>query len=192
MDRSKILRIGLRFWRGGVALLFFILFLSLFFFTFYLHEAGHVIFGFSNDLLQGKISSFAITSHVNHPFLPFIHLPQQTRALSGVSSLNFAMGGPIFNILIFLGISFIAFQRSGKKFWFLLFLSVLVFEVSGNIVCGTDNFVGNPLSICNHQLDLVIQLLSTALFASTLTYALMSNKTFMFNLEKLILGHKTK
>lgn len=185
MDQKAIARTGWLVFKGTLTFLVFAFFFAAFFFTNYIHESGHILFGFGNDLILGKISSFAITSHVGHPFFPFIPLPQQTKALSGIPSLNFAMGGPAFSIIIFLGISWLAYMRSGRKFWFLLFLAILIFEVSGNIICGTDNFFSNPLSVCNHQLDLKLQYFSIFLFSGTLTYGVMSNKLFNRNLKRL-------
>jgi hypothetical protein len=129
-----------------------------------------MVFGFADGLIKGNVTTFTITSWVNHPFLKLPILPQQTRVVNGTGSLNFAMGGPIFSILIFLGLSLFAYLRSGRKIWFLLFLSILIFEVSGNIICGTDNPFNNPLSMCNHQLDLSLQFLSIAMFSGLFSY----------------------
>lgn len=184
MDQTKIARFGWLILKGTFAFLVFMFFFAAFFFTNYLHESGHVLFGLGNNLLQGKPSSFSITSHVAHPFFSFIQLPQQTKALTN-PSLNFAIGGPVFSILVFLGLSWMGYRRSGRKFWFLLVLSILLFEVSGNIICGTDNFIGNRLSMCNLQLDIIIQYFAIFLFSGTLTYGVMSNEIFDKNLRRL-------
>lgn len=146
-----------------------------------------MVFGFADGLIKGNVTTFTITSWVNHPFLKISILPQQTKIVNGTGSLNFAMGGPIFSILIFLGLSLFAYLRSERKLWFLLFLSILIFEISGNIVCGTDNPFGNPLSICNRQIDLYIQFIAIALFAGTFSYFIAgaaSNQYFRFIKQK--------
>ena len=165
------LKLSKNLFATGIFIVSFCIFLGIFFlFTHYIHEVGHMVFGFADGLIKGNVTTFTITSWVNHPFLKLPILPQQTKVVNGTGSLNFAMGGPIFSILIFLGLSLFAYLRSGRKLWFLLFFSILIFEISGNIVCGTDNPFGNPLSICNHQVDLTLQFLSIALFAGTFSY----------------------
>ena len=121
-------------------------------------------------MLKGQINHFKITNWINHPLIPIIKTPQQTKPVDNLGSLNFAMGGPAFTILIFLGLSFYAYLRSKDKKWFLLFLAIFLFEVSGNIICGTDNWINGPLSICNHQIDLAIQFIAIFLFAGTFSY----------------------
>ena len=170
----------------GIFIVSFGIFLGGFFlFIHYIHEVGHMVFGFADGLIKGNVTTFTITSWVNHPFLKLPILPQQTKVVNGTGSLNFAIGGPIFSILVFLGLSLFAYMRSGRKLWFLLFISILIFEVSGNIICGTDNLFGNPLSVCNHQLDLYLQYISIALFSGTFSYFIaerLSKK--YFNMQK--------
>lgn len=154
----------------GIFILCFVVFMSLFFFLNYVHETGHMVFGFLDGLIKGNLTTFTIGAWMNHPFFHFIKLPQQTKIASGAGSLNFAMGGPILVILIFLGISIFAYLRSKNKLWFLLLLSILIFEISGNIICGTDNFYSVPLSLCNHKIDLFLQYLSIGLFSAIFSY----------------------
>jgi len=179
MDRLKLSK---NLFATGIFIVSFCIFIGIFFlFTNYIHEVGHMVFGFADGLLKGNVTTFTITSWVNPPFLKLPILPQQTKVVNGIGSLNFAMGGPIFDILVFLGLSLFAYLRSGRKLWFLLFLSILIFEVSGNIICGTDNPFNNPLSICNHQLDISLQFLSITLFSGTFSYFIadvVSNRYF--------------
>lgn len=141
-------------------------FFGLFFLiTPYIHETGHIIFSLGDGLLKGKVNSFSINHYMAFPGTSLNILPQQTKIINGTGSLNFKLGGPIFTMIVFLGLSLLGYILSKKKVWFLLFFAIVLFEVSGNIVCGTDNFYGAPLSMCNPALDIPLQLLSISLFA---------------------------
>ena len=164
------LRLARGLYSSGIFILCFVFFMSLFFFLYYVHETGHIVFGFADGLVKGKITTFTISSWVNYPFFHFLKLPQQTKIVNGLPSLNFVMGGPIFTILVFLGLSLFAYLRSKNSLWFLLFFSIALFEISGNVICGTDNFTGSPLSVCNHGLDLTLQCISIAVFSGTFSY----------------------
>ena len=173
MDRLKLSK---NLFAIGIFFVSFCIFLGIFFLiTNYIHETGHMVFGFADGLIKGNVTTFTISSWINHPFLHLPILPQQTKIVNGTPSLNFAMGGPIFMILLFLGLSLFAYARSRNKLWFLLFISILIFEVSGNIICGTDNPLGNPLSICNHKIDLYLQYISIALFSGVFSYFVVKN-----------------
>ena len=151
-----------------ILILSFILYFWLFFFTTYIHETGHILFGFGDSLIKGKITHFSIGNFINHPLTPFILLPQQAKIVSGEGSLNFILGGPFFNMIVFFGLSLLGYKISKNKLWFLLFISIVLFEVSGNIICGTDNLYGGPLSICLPVLDKYIQYFSIFLFSGVL------------------------
>ncbi len=151
--------------------LYFVFFFEIFFLvTPYIHETGHIIFSFMDGLYRGEINKFAIINWENHPHIPFIKTPQRVKIISGKGSLNFSMGGPIFIILGFLILSLLAYLRSKDKRWFFLFVSILLFEVSGNIICETDNPYGKPLFFCNPSLDLTIQYLAIFIFSATFSY----------------------
>lgn len=155
---------------SGIFILLFVVFISLFFFLFYIHETGHIIFGLGGGLLKGHINTFTISSQINHPLFNFIPLPQQTKIINGNGSANFILGGSMFMMSVFFVISLFAYLRSKNPAWFLLFFSIALFEISGNFICGTDNFTGNPLPICNHNLDISLQFLAIALFSGTFSY----------------------
>lgn len=180
MDRLRLIN-SLYF--AGIFIIFFAVFIEVFFFLPYIHETGHIIFGFGNGLLIGKVTHFSISSWMPHPSFKFIFFPQQTKILDGVGSANFALGGPMFMILIFLGISLFAYLRSKNPLWFLLFFSIVLFEISGNVICGTDNLTGNPLLSCNPGLNIFAQFVSIAVFSGTLSY---------FTTKKLILWKPLK
>jgi len=161
----------IKFVKSLLFVLFFIFFLYIFFFLFYVHETGHIIFGgLNNEIKYGYFPQFKISAFTYHPFLKFIPLPQQTAIPNGLQSPNFALGGPFFMILIFAFLSYIGYKRSRKKSWFLLLLSIAMFEIYGNIICGTDNLTGNPLPSCIGWLNTPIQFLSIGLFSSVLSY----------------------
>jgi len=154
-----------------VFVLYFIFFMGIFFLMHtYFHEFGHILFGYLDSLIKGKPIHFTISNWMNHPIIQFIKIPQQTKVLEGQGSLNFALGGPLFSILSFAYLSFLGYFRSKDKKWFLLLLSIVLFEISGNIICGTDNLTGNPLSFCSKGIDLIIQYCATMLFSGTFSY----------------------
>jgi hypothetical protein len=167
MNRLKLAKF---LYSAGIFIVLFFVFMEVFFFLPYIHETGHILFGFGNSLLSGNATHFTISAWMSHPLLRFIPLPQQTKIVSGTGSANFALGGPFFMILIFLGISLFAYLKSRNPLWFLIFFSIVLFEISGDIICGTDNLINSPLAICNHGLDLLLQFVSIAVFSSTLSY----------------------
>jgi hypothetical protein len=155
----------------GVFFIFLFFFIGLFFIIIYpIHETGHILFGFLDGVISGKINHFEISNWVSHPIISFIKIPQQTRIITPPGSLNFMLGGPIFTILIFLALSLFGYLKSGEKKWFLLGLSIFLFEISGNIICGTDNFIGSPLSYCNKGIDLTLQWMSIFIFSGVFSY----------------------
>jgi len=170
MRNSTSEKVGRTIIHIGLLVLAFIFFIGLFFITYYFHEVGHMLFGFMDGLLRGEVYSF-ITSHwINHPFLSLIQLPQQTKIIDGQGSLNFMLGGPFFNVLLFAFFSIIGYKMSKNKLWFLLLISVLFFELGGNVICGTDNFTGNPLSICETYSLKWVEIASVFLFSFTFTW----------------------
>jgi len=167
MENTSILRIYLKF---SILFLVFFLFVVLFFFTYYIHESGHVIFGSLDFLFKGKTPHPEISSFVSHPLIPILPLPQQTM-INGVS-LNFLFGGIILNILVFLLLSCLGYKISGDKRWFLLVVWIAIFEIFGNFLCGTDNLINRPYPVCQ-SLPLsagLIEWVIILLFAITLTY----------------------
>jgi len=171
MDNSSIEKLGKCLILFSIFLFGVIIFIGVFYlFTPHIHETGHFLQGMADGLIKGKINSFQISNWVDHPMLAFIKTPQQIKPLNNSGSLNFALGGPIFSILIFLGLSFVGHLRSKDWKWFLIFLSILIFEISGNVICGTDNFTGGVLSICNAKLDIFLKRFSIFLFSGTFSY----------------------
>lgn len=152
-------------------ILFFFFFIGVFFLVEpYIHETGHIIFGSADGLLKGNLNTFTITYWNNHPLFGFIKTPQQVKITHGTGSPNFVLGGPLFSMLIFFGLSLFGYSLSKEKKWFLIFLSIATFELSGNVICGTDNLIGGPLSFCNKSLDLKLQLLAFFIFSGIWSY----------------------
>jgi hypothetical protein len=120
--------------------------------SFYVHEGGHITYGFLGNFIEdGTITKFTIENWVDAPILKFIKLPQRTKIIEGTGSANFALGGVIMVILvsIFFAFSYYKLSKSkNKKYVFLIPIVFAIHEISGNIICGTDNFIGLPLSIC--------------------------------------------
>lgn len=167
------IRLSRALYFSGIFIVSFCIFLAIFFLIeHYIHETGHIMFGFADNLLlKGKLTHFSISSWVPHPIIRFISLPQQTKIIeNNYGSVNFMLGGPTFTMLVFFVISLLAYLRSKNPLWFILFFSIVLFEISGNVICGTDNLSGNPLPTCNHNLDLTAQYIAIVLFASTFSY----------------------
>ena len=160
-----------KIFEAGIFIVSLILFIFVFFLIIpYIHETGHILFGSMDGLYKGEINKFTISNWRDYPLIPFIKTPREVRLINGRSSLNFAMGGPIFVIILFAGLSFFAYLRSRKKKWFFLFGGIFIFELSGNIICGTDNWTRTSLNVCNHSLDMFLQGLGVLLFAGVFSY----------------------
>ena len=78
-----------------------------------------------------------------------------------------------FSMIIFLALSLLGYKLSGHKKWLLLFISIAMYEISGNIICGTDNFIGSPLSVCNKSINLIILLGAEFLFGGSMAFMIM-------------------
>jgi hypothetical protein len=148
------------------SLLLFFLFFWLFNTVSFIHETGHIVFGSLDGLMRGERTSFTISAWSKGILTPEIPLPQQTKIIQGKGSLNFALGGPIFTILVFLALSAYGYIRSKKLYWFIPFICISLIEISGNVICGTDNLYFGPLSICNKSISLTIMLISISLFSA--------------------------
>lgn len=119
--------------------------------SFYIHESGHIIFGFTDNLLlHGKIAKFTISSWVVFPLTPF-KIPQQARIIDGTSSWSFTFGGIMFTILVMTSISYYFYNKSinkNKKYVFIIPIIFLIHEIIGNFLCGTDNLYTKEYAIC--------------------------------------------
>lgn len=131
-----------------IAILSAYFFVIIFFLSFYVHEFGHVIFGVGDSLLLGKgLPEVSFTNWISHPLIPFWKLPQQTMISNG--SLNFIWGGIMLSLIFWLWLSLVLYRNSKQKMSFLIFFVILIGEIFGNYVCGTDNLTRNPLSACS-------------------------------------------
>lgn len=121
---------------------------------YWIHEFGHMIFGFFYNLALGKIASFHITSWVDLPFFGLIlKVPQQTTIINGVSSAFFVYGGIIFGLSVMYAVSFYLFKKvnnRGKIIIAFMQLVFILFEVVGNYLCGTDNYAHTMLIDCSY------------------------------------------
>jgi hypothetical protein len=134
----------------GVIILFGYFSLIIFFLSFYIHEAGHIIFGIFNNLLLGRgFPKIFISNWIDFPLIPFLKLPQQTIIGAGAGSLNFIFGGILFSFLFWTFFSLLLYKHSKQKLCFLIPLVILIGEITGNYFCGTDNITHNPLPLCN-------------------------------------------
>ena len=113
----------------------------------FIHEFGHITFGFLTNLLHGYEGSFYFSNMIQHPLIPFIHLPQQTTTTGPVTG-SYIFGGVLLMIVIWWFVSSHLFKKTKDRSYYLLFIIFLLFELSGNLICGTDNLTGKPLGLC--------------------------------------------
>jgi len=134
----------------------FIFMISLVYLSYCFHEAGHIIYGFLNNLIfYHEISSFEISNWINFPLLPFIQVPQQIHILEGRGSLNLILGGII---TVIIAMSFLCymvyhnFEFKNKRWLFAIPIYFTISEIVRNFLCGTDNFIHSPYPICSENL----------------------------------------
>ncbi|MBI2657404.1 hypothetical protein HYX08_01775 [Candidatus Woesearchaeota archaeon] len=110
--------------------------------SYYIHEAGHIFFGFIDNLFHLKLISPYISNYVDCLFL---NVPQQTRNIA--DSTLFALGGSLFSLLLFGMIAYYSNKRLGKSaIWaYMILISYSFREIIFNIIFGTDNFKHSPL-----------------------------------------------
>jgi hypothetical protein len=117
--------------------------------SFYVHEGGHIIFGIlGNVFYEGIVPEIRVMNYITCPFPLQIPLPQQVRLISGTSSAAFIFGGAAFTIITFTAISVLLFDRNRSKAFVLFPIIFFFHELFGNVLCGTDNFFGQPHLIC--------------------------------------------
>lgn len=114
-----------------------------YYFIFYIHEAGHILFGSIGSLIMGIKPNFYISNWMNYELLPFLKIPQQTIVTPYTFILPY--GGIIMTLLMVSLISYIL-SKSLKNKLFLYFIPLFVFhEIILNFLFGTDNWLRAPL-----------------------------------------------
>ena len=152
--------------------------------TYYIHEGGHILFGYLGNIQNNQESSYNITNWIEHPIIPSIKVPQRTAILEGYNTVGFVIGGMFLDIMVFSVIATIIYKRSKnsrKKFILLIPLAIILFELTGNFLCGTDNLTGNPLIDCNASgisgiatnLALLLVILSSTVFLQPRIHSLL-------------------
>src|SRR3989344_483813 len=143
MDKQKI-RFALENILIAIIATVISLFLSIFLFCmlYYIHEFGHILFGFIDNLLHLKFILPRISVFMECSYFP---VPQQTKNIS--DSLIFAYGGFIFTLMFFYSFAYYLSKAFKKyKYYFYLIASTFLFrEFFGNFLFGTDNPIRNPL-----------------------------------------------
>jgi hypothetical protein len=113
-----------------------------YYFTFYIHEAGHIFFGTIGSIIEGKIPNYKINNWITYDSLPFLKIPQTTKG-----TLNFLLpyGGSLMILIIISLISYILSEKLNTKIFF-LFIPLFIFhELIFNFIYGTDNYLRMPL-----------------------------------------------
>jgi len=127
--------------------------------TFYLHEGGHITFGYIDNIVyEGKLPSINITNYMSCPIFYFLKMPQQTMIIEGKVSLLFIYGGIMAVLLVSSLFSIVLIRKTRHKAYMLFPLIFAIHEILGNSICGTDNIMGKPYAICetNHMLNGII------------------------------------
>ena len=135
--------------------------------SFYIHEAGHVIFGFIANLLHLK---FNVPSIITWKMCSFIPVPQQTSNIE--QYFLFAFGGVIFSSIFYIYYSYYLSKKYNlSKSLLYILAGLLIFrEIFGNIIFGNDNLINNPLLIkedhiiINFVLENILYLLTIIIF----------------------------
>ena len=110
--------------------------------SYYIHEGGHILFGFIDNLFHLKLISPYISNYIGCWFLS---VPQQTRNIA--DSTLFALGGSFFSLLLFALIAYLSNKKlKNNAIWVYLILITYTFrEIVYNIIFRTDNFKHSPL-----------------------------------------------
>ncbi|MFH0874712.1 MAG: hypothetical protein V1859_02155 [archaeon] len=115
---------------------------------FYIHEAGHMIFGSFDNLIHGRPSEYRITTYSSCPSMEFFKIPHQVLMAEGKPSLNYALGGSITVMIVIVFLTLITYKLTKNKLSYAFPFLFLIHEIFGNNLCGTDNIRGAPLDIC--------------------------------------------
>ena len=119
-------------------------------FTFYLHESGHILFGTMHGKLFGYETEYAISNWETEKIMNVIPIivPQQTVVLQGRFSSWFIFGGSIL-IMGFSTLLAALLRRKVNSRWVWGIPAAFLFhELTGNYLCGTDNLMRQPYAIC--------------------------------------------
>jgi hypothetical protein len=124
------------------------------FFQHIVHEAGHLAGCHLTGIVWNLPVSCSITNTRLIPIYPGIleiPAPQQTRSDNVYGSPLVYFGGPFLSMAFFALIAIYLKERlkiENKAYWLIL-CAVLLNEVYGNILCGTDNQTGQPYGVCS-------------------------------------------
>lgn len=117
------------------------------------HEFGHL----AGCHLTGVIWNLPVSCSISntrvipiYPGILEVSVPQQTRSENVNGSSLVYFGGPFLSMAVLTLLALYARGRleiKSKAFW-LLICAILLNDVYGNVLCGTDNPTGQPYGIC--------------------------------------------
>ena len=110
--------------------------------SFYIHEGGHILFGYLYNAWVGNYNVPYISNWTDFYGIP---LPQQTNNEKGVTTCWFGLGGIYLMLTTIFLITFILSKKLVKVSKILIYSIFLVFfvkEIVGNFILGTDNPFG--------------------------------------------------
>jgi len=118
--------------------------------TGWIHEPGHMLFGYIGSILHGQTASFYISAWQDLGFIPLKIAPQQTTSIQGVLTGGFYLGGILLTLLVIWVIVYFVhkYTKLNKMGIMFIALGFTTHQIVGNLVCGTDNWVGDSLPIC--------------------------------------------
>ena len=151
------------FLRALVATIITAVLLMFVFYSYYsVHEFGHVFFGtIVSYLKSGEIPVFSTSAWDNCTGLDFIKCPQQTKWMGGgVLTGAFAFGGTIMVILVVTLVAAGLYKRTKNKAYLAFPIFFALYELIGNLLCGTDNLNGSPYGFCSTVPLMIIPSLS--------------------------------
>ncbi|MEM3154177.1 MAG: hypothetical protein QW165_01245 [Candidatus Woesearchaeota archaeon] len=146
MSEEHNLNMPFWYFKVSITLLLSLLTAFLFYsFTFYVHEAGHLVIGSLIQIARLKLPIPIISNWIF--LLNIIPLPQQTKVLGLGHNVLFALGGSVFILIAITLITIKLFDRKKKHTWLILALPIVFFmhELTGNFLYGTDNHLGQPI-----------------------------------------------
>lgn len=116
---------------------------------FYVHEAGHMFYGSVDGVLNHHPNRYTISNWAPVTVLGLpIHVPQQTRLVTGTPSAGFVLGGPILVVIVSGAACLVTqWKRKGRVVW-LIFAALFLQELTANVLCGTDHLWPGTLTAC--------------------------------------------
>jgi hypothetical protein len=117
--------------------------------SFYVHEGGHMLYGYIDGRITGHHNQFRISNwETMRIFGVPLPVPQQTRQVAGTLSVGFILGGPLLVVVVAGAACALSFAKTRRKAIWLVFAGFYLQELLGNVFCGTDHVWPGHLAAC--------------------------------------------